>query len=159
AAVRRPLTVVVRGRDPVADRALGGALQVDVDGEPQRVAGAWQHHRFDLARRPPARVDGQLRGAVASAEVRVVRALEPRLADGVGRLIALALAGLVLGLRDRADVAEDVRGERLVRVLAQVRVGELYARELELVLGEVRDRVRVDARLDDDRREGVARLA
>ena len=63
----------MREADPVAERALGCALDVDVDREPQGVAGARQHLRLDRARRPPARVDRQLRRAVVPAEIEVVR--------------------------------------------------------------------------------------
>ena len=69
---------------------------------------------------------------------------------------AYSLVELLLG--DLADVAEEVRGERAVLVPAELRVRDLDARELGLMLVEVvRLRV-VDARLHDHRRERVVPL-
>src|SRR5581483_9534262 len=115
-----------------------------------------QRRRLDGARRAATRVDRQLRRPVAAAEVLVVLGLDAGLPDRVRRLVAELLVRLVLGRRDRTDVAEDVRRERLVRVLAQVALRELHAGERRLVLGEIGDLVRVDAVLDDDRRQRVA---
>src|SRR5207245_4877009 len=112
---------------PVADRALGGALQVDVEREAQRVAAARVHLRLDGARRAPARVDGELRAAVAAAHVAVVLRLDPALADDVAEAVAEPPPLLQLRRGDLAGIAEDLRSERLVRVLAQVALGELHA--------------------------------
>src|SRR5207237_10502620 len=78
------------------------------------------------------------------------------LSGHVPELVALAPVRLQLGLRDLADVAEHVRGERLVRVLAQVALGEADAREVELVLSQIAHLVVVDAAPDDHRREWIA---
>ena len=92
-----------------------------------------------------------------AAQVLVERRLDPGLAD----LVAAAVVGLLpqlllqLGGRDLADVAEDLRAERLVRVVAQVRLLDLHARELRRVLLQVVDLVVVDGRLHRDRRQRI----
>ena len=141
--------------DAVAQRALCGALQVDVDRQPQRVAEgvARLHHREPLL--TSARVEGPLFLAVLAAQVRVVGRLDTRLSDRIGRLVALALELLVLSRRDLPDVAEDLRGERLIGIGAKEAVLELNAGELALVLGDVVVLVALDAPLHDHRRQRV----
>src|SRR5207237_4363731 len=113
AAVRvRALGARVREPDAVREGALRGALQPDVDGEAQRVARGRRHHQPRTALLAPARVDRELLLAVAPAEIRVVGALDARLADHIARQVLLAQR-LVLLRRDRADVAEDLRRQRL----------------------------------------------
>ena len=154
--VGRPLAVVVRDADAVAQCLLGGALHGQVERQPDRVAPPRRDLRLDRARRPSTRVDGQLCRAGGAAQVLVVARLDACLSDHVPELVALAPFRLQLRLRDLADVAEHVRGERLVRVLAQVALAEADAREVELVLREIAHLVVVDAAPDDHRRERVA---
>ena len=63
---------------------------------------------------------------------------------------------LELLLRDLADVAEQLRGDRALRVVAQERARELDARELVPAFPDVVDDWLVDADLDRDRRQRVA---
>ena len=78
-----------------------------------------------------------------------------RLADRVARLVALLLQALVVLGGDLADVAEHLRGERLVRVLAQEAVSQADAGELVLVLEQVVDLLLLDPSLHDHRRQRV----
>jgi hypothetical protein len=61
-------------------------------------------------------VDVQLRRPRDTAQIRVVRGFRAGLPDLVVQVIAPAEL-LQLGLRDRADVAERLRGEVLIRVM------------------------------------------
>src|SRR5205823_14322448 len=97
------------------------------------------------------RVDRHLRGSVLAAQVAVVRLLDARLPDRVARLVALALQPLVLLRGDLTHIAENLRGEGLVRVLAEVAVGESHSGKLVLVLVEVVDLLLLDPSLNDDR--------
>ena len=92
--------------------------------------------------RPAERVDAQLRRAGDAAQVAVVGRLDAALADLVAGLVALALrASSSCCWRDLADVAEQLRRERVVRVVAEVRRARVVdARELVRVLVEVVDR-------------------
>ena len=79
----------------------------------------------------------------------------PGLADPVTCAVAVLAEPLELLGRDLARVAEDLRRERRVRVVAQVDLHDLHAGELGLVLVEVVDLLLADRRLDDDRRQRV----
>ena len=110
--------------------------------------------RLERALRAAERVDADLRLARLAAEVLV----ELRLDAGLPHLVAGAVElrpAVELRLRDLADVAEHLCRERLVRVVPQVRLLDLDARELGLVLVEVRDLVLPDRRLHRDRVERV----
>ena len=151
------LLVVLRERDALADRALGGALELDVEREPHRRAGPCVAPDLERPLRAAERVDADLGRARDAAQVPVERRLDAGLAD----LVAAPVVGLQpllrlqLRRRDLADVAEHLRGERLVRVVAQVRLLDLHARELGRVLLQVVDLVVVHGRLDGDRRQRV----
>jgi hypothetical protein len=155
AAVRGPLVVGVREVDAVLQRALRGPLQVGVEREPQVVPGRGADGRLDRRLRAAAAVDRQLRRAVTAAQVAVVGRLDAGLPDDVAGLVAELAPLLQLVLRDLADVPERLRGERAVRVLAQVAVRQAHAGELVLPLPDVRVLVRMDAVLDHDGRERV----
>src|SRR5205814_10505295 len=90
------------------------------------------------------------------AEVRVVGALEARLADVRARPQASSGRRVELLLRDLPDRTEHLRAQRAVRVMAQVGARDLDARELVAVLGEVEHDV-VPRRLVD--RHGGERIA
>src|SRR5271170_5995839 len=109
----------MRVGDADLQRLLGGTLQADVDRQPQVVARLRIRGDLELARRLPPRIDGQLRGAVVSAQVLVVGRLDPGLADDVAELVALAAQLLQLRGGDLPVVAEYLRGERLIRVAPQ----------------------------------------
>ena len=99
AAVRGPLVLVVGQPDPVGERLLGRALEVDVDRQPDVVAGLRQLAELPLARDPPERVDEDAPLAANAAEIRVVDRLDPGLPDAVARRVALVGLGLeLLGL-------------------------------------------------------------
>ena len=78
----------------------------------------------------PERVDEQPLEPGRAAQVAIERGLDARLAD----LVAADELGVrplrQLLLRHLADVAEDVRGERAVRVVADVALDELHPGEL-----------------------------
>jgi hypothetical protein len=89
----------------------------------------------------------------------VVRGLDAGLADAVRRLVAVLLEALVLLRRDLPDVAEHLRRERLVRVLAQRALREVDARELVRMFEQVVDLVVVQPVLHDHRRERIGRVS
>ena len=151
------LTVEVRVRqmDPVGERALGRALQADVERQPQRLTGLRQHLEGGRGLRTSARVDCPLRLAVAPTQVGVVARFDPGLADRVGRLVAVPSELRVLRRRDLPDVAEHLRRQRLIRVLAQPALREPDARERLGVLAQVVDLVVVQTGLDDDRGQRI----
>ena len=156
-AVRVPVLVLDRALDPERERLLGRALEVDVDRQPDVVARRRELLRLDRALRPAERVDADLRCAGRAAQVGVEGRLDPRLADLVaGAVVVDRVLLLQLLLRDLADVAEDLGGERLALVVAQVGVDDLDPRELRPVLLEVLHARLADGRLDDDRRQRVA---
>ena len=133
----------------VAQRPLGRLLQVAIDGEGEVVAG----HVGHLLEDAHAAADGvhlDLLAAAVAAELIVPRALEARLADEV--TLAQVLRGAVgqLALAHLADVAEHVRRERSVRIVALRRDLEGDARQLELVGLQRDDVVPLDVSADDD---------
>jgi hypothetical protein len=71
-----------------AARLLRRALQLHVEGQLDRVAGLRLAARHVRAHRPPERVDPNLAEPVPSAQVRVVRSLDARLADAIARAAA-----------------------------------------------------------------------
>ena len=71
----------------------------------------------------------------------------------VAGAVSVPAERLQLLRRDLAGVAEDLRGERPVRVVAEVDLDDLDARELGLVLVQVVDLLLADRGLDDDRRQ------
>ena len=123
-----PLAVSVRERDAVLQRALGGALQRDIDREADVVAGLRRPRQRQLALRTAQGVDAKLGDAGRPAQVRVERRLDARLADAVAEHVALLPHALQLIGRDLVDVAEHLGQQRLGRVRAQVRLLEVDAR-------------------------------
>ena len=91
-------------------------------------------------------------------QVRVERGLDPRLADVVDGLDALARHRLQLLLGDRPDDAEELRGEIAVRVAPDVGLGKADAGELARALLQVDHERRRRLRADDDGVEQVVRL-
>ena len=148
----------------MAEAVLGGLLQVVVDRQLDAAALDRRHlvERADFAAHA---VDDDALGAVLAHQQLVVDLLDARLADDVAaRMIAVAdlrVAGL-------ADVAEQVRGQRVGRILARRHfldedVGQL---EVETPRGDRRhlrqrrvldddDRPIASARRDGDRRSAL----
>ncbi len=99
-------------------------------------------------------VHANLRQAGVAAEVLVVTRLDAGLSHLVARLVDLGLL-VELPRRHLAHVAEHLRRQRLVRVVAQVGLLDLDARELGRVLVQVGDLVLPHGRLHGDRVERV----
>ncbi len=154
AAVRVVGLVLPGGGDPVPERALGGPLEPDVDGQPHRVPGPRLALRLERPLRAAERVDPDLRLAGLAAEELVELRLDAGLADLVARAVQ-PRPPLQVALRHLADVPEHLRREGLVRVVPQIGLLDLDARELGLVLVEVRDLVLADRGLHRDRVERI----
>ena len=109
----------------------------------------------ERAQRPAERVDAELSGARLAAEIRVECSLDAGLADLLAAAVAVLLEPLELLGRDLADVAEHLRSERPVLVVAQVGADDRDAREVVRALEQRRHLVLVHGRLDEDRRQRV----
>ena len=156
AAVRRPGALVAGGLDPVDERLLSRLLEPDVERQPELVARRRVVRDLERAAGPAQGVDPEVRHTGLPAEVRVIGALEARLADVRARPQASSGRRVELLLRDLPDRTEHLRAQRAVRVMAQVGARDLDARELVAVLGEVEHDV-VPRRLVD--RHGGERIA
>ena len=133
AAVRVVRPVRLGGLDPEAEGALRRALEADVDRQAHRAPGTRLELGLERATRAAERVDPDLGLAGLAAQVLVVLRLHPGLPDLVARRVHLrARVELLLG--DLAHVAEHLRREGLVRVVAQIGLLDLHAREVGLVL-------------------------
>jgi hypothetical protein len=155
AAVCRPLAVVVREPDAVLEGFLGDALKLCVDRQANGVARLRELAELPLARHAPERVDEDAAHAGSAAQEAVVDRLDSGLADDVARGVALLRARLELLLRDLADIAEDLRGDRAVVVATPIGLRDLHAGKLGLVLHQVRGLAIADVRVDQDRRQRV----
>ena len=91
-----------------------------------------------------------------AAEVAVVGRLHPALPDLVAGLVSRRRQALQLAGGDLADVAQQLRRERVVRVMTHVGSSERHAWELGGVLREVRDHRLARRIADDHRGERVA---
>ena len=156
AAVRPPVVVLERTADAVGDRLLRRPLQPDVEREPDGVARHPELLHLERALRPAERVDAELRPPRRAAEVLVERRFHARLTDTVAGAVALVHLRLQLVLRDLADVAEHLGGERLVLVVPQERGHDRDARELRLVLLQVERPLGRHGRPHRDRRQRIA---
>src|SRR5581483_119833 len=131
--------------------ALGGALQAHVDRELDRVPGTGLAAELDRALRAAERVYEDLCSARLAAQEAVEHRLDARLADLVAGPVVLAGEALQLLGRDLPDVAEQLRRERLVGVVAQVGGLDAHAGEVAAVLLQVAHLVHRYAGLDRDR--------
>ena len=154
-AVRRPLVVLVREVDAVAQSLLRCSLQAYVQREPKRVARPRLAPGHVRAHLPTHRVDAELVETAFATQVRVERSLDPRLADAVAGAVALPTKLLELLGRDLPGVPEQLRGERPVRISAEVDLDDLDSGELGLVLVQVVDLLLSDRGLHRDRRDGI----
>ena len=154
-AVGCPLAVVVGQPDAVCERLLRGLLQLGVDREAHVVAGFGKLLELARARHAAERVDEDAPDPGQSAEIGVVRGLHPGLADSVAGGITLVLRCVELLLGDLAHVAEGLRRDPALVVVALVGLVDLDAGEVVLVLEQVVDLLLVDVLLDRDRRQEV----
>ncbi|MCW0449357.1 hypothetical protein NB706_002191 [Xanthomonas sacchari] len=141
----------------VAERGDHGALQVGVDGQAQVGAGL-RRHPADGADRAALHVGLDLLVADLAAQLLLVIALQPGLADVGQRRVALAQRLQVL-LVDAADVADDVREQVAVGVVPGQVGFQLHAREAPAVHREARPLLLADTQLQSDRAEAAAGLA
>ena len=158
-AVRVELIVLVRELDPFAERPLGRLLQADVERQPDVVARLRRPAGLEAPEWLPERIDAQLIHPRGAAQPAVVGRLDAGLADllAAADVAVLRLLDLLQLLgRDLADVAEQLRPERLVLVVAEVRARDLDAREVRPVLEQRRHLVLVHRGLDEDRRQRIA---
>ncbi len=106
-----------------------------------------------------ARIDFERLAPRLAAQIRFVRALGPRFADGVALLVAVVLVLRELLVADLSDVAEDVRRERRalygcgVRVLTHGQLDDVDAGIVLDVLEHLHARRFVDVERDDRRLE------
>ena len=113
--------------------------------------GAW---RSQHGAHPALGVDLEALVALLALQDALVLALDARLADDVARRVVLELRQLHLGVGDLADVAEDVRRDLAVRVLAHGDGRHLDAREQVRVLRDVADGLHRHVDLHDARLHG-----
>ncbi len=141
-----------RARQPAArERRFAGRLDLLVEGQLQVVAGLGLDPRELAAARLAGCIDLDADRAVAATEDRVVLRLEAGGADPIARLEPLVGRLLELVGADLGDVAEQLRPERPVRVVADVDLGGGDAGELVLALAQVVDEVLVDVLLERHR--------
>ena len=110
----------------------------------------------------PAGIDLDLLDAGGAVQEALVVLLEPGLADVVGAAVvggeALGLELLDLALVDAADVADHVREQLALRVLAEQPRVDLHAGEAVAVRGEARDLLVGEARADRQAADALALL-
>ena len=157
---RENLAVVRVHRDEGAGEAerrhlrLAHRLQVGVDRQHQVVPGLGLAHARLAAGRQARGVDVDRGQAVDAAQDVVVARLEALLAHLVARLELLEAGLAQLLRRDLADVAEDVRGRRAVRVAADVDAVDGHPGVAVLVLAQEPDELDRDVALERDRARG-----
>ena len=159
AAVRVEVVVLVGELDALAERALSRLLQADVERQPDVVARHRGPARLEAPERLAERVDAELVHPGRPAQPAVVGRLDPGLADllAAADVAVLRLLELLQLLgRDLADVAEQLRRQCLVLVVAQIGARHLDAREVGPVLEQRRDLILVHGRLDEDRGQRIA---
>ncbi len=105
-----------------AERVLGDFLQLDVERKLEIVAGGRRRARHD-AHGPAARVNFHFLEAGGPVQLAFVRQLDADLADVVGALVVRRFVALFdavdVGFVDPADVADHMRGQLAVRILAE----------------------------------------
>ena len=137
---------------PPRDRLLAGLLNVVIDRQPQLVARL-RRPRGELCAEVAAGVHLHAVGAVAPAQVAVVRVLDPRLPDAVALRHAQVALLLELGRVDLPHCPEQVRPDLVVRVLAQGHLLDVHAGIAVLVLEDVAVDGPGNVLLDGRRRE------
>ena len=123
----------------------------------RRLSPAWAGRLPRVPAGAPQRVDLDPLAARRAAQELVVGVLDARLADDVAGPQALVSRALQLARADLADEAQDVGGERAVRVLAHVGPLDADAGEALLVLEQVEEQLPVEALLEHHRVAGVLR--
>ena len=126
----------------VAERELRDLLQLDVERQPQVVARHRRRAR-QRAHRAPARVHLDLLDAGRAVQLALVGKLDADLADVVGALVVGGLLppgdALEVAVGDAPDVADHVRRDLAVRILAEQARLDVDAGEAIAVDGEARD--------------------
>ena len=146
------LGAVLRGgAHRAGERVVGGALEVEVERDAQALAllGLAPAHLAAVVA-AAERVDDHPREAVGPAQVLVVALLDavgPDPRAGLDAAVALELE--LLG-RDLARGPEQLGAQLVVRVVAQVLLLDLDARELLLALADVVEGGAIDGRADRD---------
>ena len=150
--------VLRRGRDGAGEGVVGGALEVEVERQPQALALARLAARHAAAVVATAeRVDDDAREAVGAAQVLVVGLLDAVGPDPRAGLDAAVALPLELGGRDLARGPEQLGGELVVRVVAQVLLLDRDAGELLLALADEVERARDRPRCGSSRSSTAAR--
>ena len=139
----------------VAQRQLGRALQVDVDGQLQILArnGVLRPQVAHLA---PVAVHNHIARSVLAAQQLVVGLLHARLAHHVARLVGRIARIVQILLAHLAHVADQVRGKAVARIKPPLLVDRLQLRQLVAVRLDKGLLVGGNVLLDGDRL--VARL-
>ena len=147
-----------RRLQPPLQRGLRLLLHLQVDRELQRVARLRLLQRGQHLDGAAGGVALHLLDAVGPAQLRLVLRLEPRLADQVVRQVPLGLECLELRCVDRRGVAEHLRQQRAVRVLAPRVDHDLDPGQLEMILRDQLRRGLGHVRRDLDAVEDRARV-
>jgi hypothetical protein len=131
--------------DAVVDSRLSDPLEVRVERQPDAVARQWLAYEVGRAHRLVGGVERLRCLAVGSAQVSVIRLLDPGNADGAdaGQILA-SIGRIVQAVRgDRPDVPDQVGVDRADglqgRVVAQIGALELDPGETAVALGHVRE--------------------
>ncbi|MEZ4289978.1 MAG: hypothetical protein R3E53_05315 [Myxococcota bacterium] len=134
---------------------LGGLLQVEVEGEHEAPTGRGLD-AIELLDLPTRDVDDHVHAACATAEMALLRSLDPGLADDLTGSVALEARLLELPGRDLADRPEHLRGERAEHVLAQRLLLELDARQRVAMGSDLRARLETEVLRERDGLEARA---
>ena len=102
----------------VAVGLLQGALQIEVESQPQGVSGSGPAPLVDLLDLPAQAVDHRLLPPFDAFELHVVASLDPGLADDLSEVVAELRMVLDVLLAGLADVSQEVGRERSVQVVS-----------------------------------------
>src|SRR5213078_2143610 len=115
--------------------------------------------RDDVAYPSSKRVDAQLVEAGGAPQVPVVARFDPRLPNRVAATVPLLAELFQLHGGDLAHVAEHVRSQLAVRVVPQIALYDLHAREVLRPFQDVEGQRLRNVLLDLDRRKRIAAVA
>ena len=122
--------------DPVLHAGDRGPLDPGVDRQPECRQRLVLRH-LERARDAAERIDAHVRGHEAGIEQRVVRRLDPGLADELARACVHVSLRADLGLADLAEQAEELASEVALRIEARGNGPDLQARIRRRPLVEV----------------------
>src|SRR5581483_12224614 len=120
-AVGRPLALAMGELNAVLEPVLRCELEARVERQADGLPGLRRRHERPCAPRVAERVDAYSRRAGDSLQVRVERGLDAGLADHLAGLVPLLRECLQLGSGYLTGVAEQLRGERAVRIRSEER--------------------------------------